>query len=53
MLAEIYINQEFLREAILVVLGKILRELTKSVKIFDHVVDSFLYGSNDKKGTQL
>ena len=37
----------------MVVLGKILKTLTKSVKIFDHVVDSFLYGSDDNKGKQL
>jgi len=43
-LFKIHISQEFLREAIQTTLVKILKNTTKSVKVFDYIVKKLLVG---------
>ena len=52
MLVEIYRSQEFLREAIQVIISKILRAQNRSVKIFDFLVQKLLV-SSDQKPNQI
>lgn len=44
-LLKIHDSQEFLREAIQTTLVKILKNTTKSVKVFDYIVKKLLVGS--------
>lgn len=49
-LIEIYRLQEFLREAIQVIISKVLRAQNGSVKIFDYLVQKLLINSDSKQG---
>lgn len=48
LLFKIYDSQEFLREAIQTTFVKILKNTTKSVKVFDYMVEKLLVGSDAK-----
>ena len=48
LLFKIYESQEFLREAIQTTLVKILKNTTKSVKVFDYMVEKLLVGADGK-----
>jgi len=51
-LVEVYHRQEFLREAIQVIVVKVLRTLVKGVKVFDYVVEKLLLANKPTEGKQ-
>jgi len=51
-LVEVYHRQEFLREAIQVIVVKVLRTLAKGVKVFDYVVEKLLLAKKPEEGKQ-